>query len=137
MSYDDPAHWHGRAKEMRVLAEQMDECVSKQMMRRIAEDYECLARTAEQRAKRFPSNPLRKTPVVPAEVRQFTPRKNPVGVPPASILDVKIPSFLKRGPATAEEVGARPGNAESAEREGAEHEQQGRSGRELIGPEHQ
>jgi len=105
MSYDDPTHWHERAKEMRVLAEQMDECVSKQMMRRMAEDYECLALAAEQRAKRFPANPVPKTPAVPAEMRRFTSRKNRACAPP-SIFDLEIPSFLKRGPATAKELGA-------------------------------
>ena len=45
--------------------------------------------------------------VVPAEVRRFGPSKNSVGAPPpGKIPDLEIPSFLKRGPATAEEVGA-------------------------------
>jgi hypothetical protein len=93
-SYNDPTHWRDRAKQMRVLAEQMHGSVSKQMMRRIAEDYERLARTAE--AKGF----------VPAEARLFAHRKNRGGARLARIADLEIPSFLKRGPATAEEVRA-------------------------------
>jgi len=43
MSYNDRMHWRGRAEELRGLAEQMLESVSKQLMRKIAENYECLA----------------------------------------------------------------------------------------------
>jgi hypothetical protein len=75
MSYDDSAHWHGRAKEMLARAEQMDECVTKHVLRRVADAYECLARKAEQQAKRFPPNSVSKTPL-PAEARQFAPRKD-------------------------------------------------------------
>jgi hypothetical protein len=114
MAYSDPAHWHERAKEMRVLAEQMDECVSKQMVHRIAEDYERLAQTAEQRVKDAPPLPVARiaikttinTVVVPAEARRFAPRRKLVGTPPRIVPDLQIPGFLKRGPATAEEVGA-------------------------------
>jgi hypothetical protein len=122
MAYSDPAHWRGRAKEMRVLAEQMDECVSKQMVHRIAEDYERLAQTAEQRVKDAPPPPVAKTAaktaikttintvVVPAEARRFAPRRKLVGTPPRLVPDLQIPGFLKRGPATAEEVGAPVGS---------------------------
>src|SRR5215510_13746760 len=67
MSYDDSAHWHSRAKEMLARAEQMDECVTKQVLRRAADAYERLARTAEQRAKRSPPNPVSPAVVLPAE----------------------------------------------------------------------
>src|SRR5260370_32746474 len=100
MSYDDPTHWLGRAKEVRALAERMGEGVSKQMMRRIAEDYERLARTAEQRAKRLPLNPVSKTAVVPAEARPVAPRKNRVGALPARTPYLEIPAFLRPRPAT-------------------------------------
>jgi hypothetical protein len=101
MSYCDPTHWRRRAEEMRVLAEQMSGSVSKHMMHRIAKDYERLALTAEQRTKRSAGN----TAVVPAEVRQFGHRKGHLASPPARIPDLEVPRFLKRGPATAEEVG--------------------------------
>jgi hypothetical protein len=52
----------------------------------------------EQRAKRFPPKPVSKTPIVPADVRQFAPRKARVGALPARALSIEIPSFLKRGP---------------------------------------
>ena len=42
-------HWHDRANEMRALAEQANDEVSKKMMLRIAEDYEKLASRAELR----------------------------------------------------------------------------------------
>ncbi len=48
---DDPAHWRKRAKEARTLADQMNDAQSKQTMMRIAEDYERLARRAEERAR--------------------------------------------------------------------------------------
>jgi hypothetical protein len=113
MSYDDSAHWHGRAKEMLARAEQMDECVTKQVLRRAADAYESLARTAEQREKRFPPNPVSRTPVLPAEARQFAPRKDRMGTlqtrtPSMGALQARapgidIPSFLRRGP-RAEEI---------------------------------
>jgi len=165
MSYDDSAHWHGRAKEVLARAEQMNECVTKHVLRRVADAYEglaqeaekqakqfppnlvgktlavptearqfaprkdrlvaraeqmdecateqvlrrvtdaceCLARTAEQRAKRFPPNPVSKTPVVPAEARQFAPGKGRLGAPQARVPSVEIPRFLKRGPRMEED----------------------------------
>jgi len=48
---DDPAHWRKRVKEARTLADQMNDAQSKQTMMRIAEDYERLARRAEERAR--------------------------------------------------------------------------------------
>jgi hypothetical protein len=94
MSYDDSTHWRARAEQMRALAEEMRGEISKHLMHRIAEDYEHFARTVEHRPNRFP-------PVVPAEVRQFASRKNSFGAPP-KIVDLELPSFLKRGPATAD-----------------------------------
>jgi hypothetical protein len=75
MSYDDSAHWHCRAQEMLARAEQMNECVTKQVLRRVANAYERLARTAEEQAKQAPPSPL-STPLKPAEARQFPPRKD-------------------------------------------------------------
>jgi len=75
MSCDDSVHWHGRAKEMLARAEQMNECVAKHVLRRLADAYEGLARKAEKQVKRFPPNPVSKTPL-PAEVRQSSTRKD-------------------------------------------------------------
>ena len=52
----DPAHWRQRAEQARTIAEQMNDPEAKRMMLRIAEDYEKLAKRAEERtAKRPPS----------------------------------------------------------------------------------
>jgi len=102
MSYNDPTHWRCRAEDIRALAERMKDGISKHMMGRIAEDYERLARTAEQRANVFPRSPE----VVPANLRLFAYRRNPASAQLAEFSNLDIPSFLKRGPATAEEVGA-------------------------------
>ena len=100
MSCDPSAHWRTRAVEMRALAETMSDGISKQLMHRIAVDYERLAQTVEHRPNRF----LPILAVVPTEVRQFAPRKNSIAAP-ARYLDLELPSFLKRGPATAAELG--------------------------------
>jgi len=104
MSYNDPTHWRVRAKQMRVQAEQMNESVSKQLMRKIADDYDHLARTAERRAKDSPSKPFPNLEVLPVEVRLFARRK--LGKPVDRTSGSEIPGFLKRGPASAKEVGA-------------------------------
>ena len=48
---NDPEHWCKRAEEMRTLAEEVKDPQSKQMMLRIAEDYERLAKRADERAR--------------------------------------------------------------------------------------
>jgi hypothetical protein len=53
---NDPGHWRRRAKEMRALADDMKDEKSKQRMFRIADDYERLAKRAEERAKRPPQS---------------------------------------------------------------------------------
>jgi hypothetical protein len=47
--FNDPSHWHQRAEESRVLAEQMSDETAKKMMLRIADDYEMLAARASVR----------------------------------------------------------------------------------------
>jgi hypothetical protein len=98
MSYDDSTHWRTRAEEMRALAGQVSGGISWHVMHRIADDYERFARMVEHRPNRFLAMP----PVVPAEVKRFAPCKNSFVAPET---DVEIPGFLKRGPATADEVG--------------------------------
>jgi hypothetical protein len=46
-----PAHWHSRAEEARMLAEDMDDPHCHKMMLQIAIDYDHLARLAQQRAE--------------------------------------------------------------------------------------
>jgi len=100
MNCDVSTHWRARAEQMRALAEEMRGGISRYLMHRIADDYERFARTVEHRPSRFLPIP----PVVPAEARRFAPRKNSFGAP--RIIDLELPSFLKRGPATADELGA-------------------------------
>ena len=49
-SINDPKHWLDRAKEARALAEQMDDPEVKGTMLKNADDYERLAKRAEERA---------------------------------------------------------------------------------------
>ena len=88
-----------RKDRLVARAEQMDERATEQVLRRVVDACECLTRTAQQRARRFSPNPVSKAPL-PAEGRQFAPRKDRVGTLPARALNVEIPSFLKRGPRT-------------------------------------
>jgi hypothetical protein len=48
---NDPRHWRERAEKARAHAEQMSDPEARQTMLEIAEDYEKLARRAEQRLK--------------------------------------------------------------------------------------
>ena len=46
---NEPDHWRARAEEARMLANQMNDSESRDAMLRIAEDYERLAKRAEDR----------------------------------------------------------------------------------------
>ena len=48
---NDPKHWRDRAEEMRTLAEAMKDQISREMVLRIAQDYEKLAQRAAERSK--------------------------------------------------------------------------------------
>ena len=48
---NDPKHWRERAEEARVHAEQLTDPESKKTMLTIAEDYEKLAKRAEERLR--------------------------------------------------------------------------------------
>jgi hypothetical protein len=55
-SFNDPKHWRDRAEEARAHAEQMTDRDAKQTMREIAEQYEMLAKRAEERLKSSPQS---------------------------------------------------------------------------------
>lgn len=47
--FNDPRHWRERAEETRVVAEKMHDIGAREMMLRVADDYEGLARRALER----------------------------------------------------------------------------------------
>jgi len=53
---NDPQHWRFRAEEIRTLAEDMKDLVAREMMHRIAGDYDKLAKRAEERLRSENSN---------------------------------------------------------------------------------
>jgi hypothetical protein len=48
---NDAKHWRGRAREMRALAEEMNDLKLLSIMLGVADDYDTLADRAEERAK--------------------------------------------------------------------------------------
>ena len=53
---NDPEHWRQRAEEMRTLADGISDEEARATMLKIAEDYERLAKRAEQRARGLPQS---------------------------------------------------------------------------------
>ena len=47
---NDPKHWRYRAEEARALAEKLTDPEAKQLMLKVAADYEQLAKRAEERS---------------------------------------------------------------------------------------
>src|SRR5262245_30447745 len=90
MSRDDSVHWFARAEEMRGFAETAKGGISRQLMLRIAEDYERFARAIAQRPNRFPPPPA----AVPAAVRLYGRRNNATGASPRGTPEMAIPRFL-------------------------------------------
>jgi hypothetical protein len=97
MSRDDSSIWRARAEEMRRLVDKAEGRISKELLLRIAEDYELFAQSIEQRPDRF----LPPEEAVPAEVRRFGQRKASVGAPP--LIPDAVPEFLRRARSTAQE----------------------------------
>jgi len=52
---DDPKHWRDRAEEVRSLADQMSDPQTRRMLVSVADDYEKLAKRAEQRRVKTPT----------------------------------------------------------------------------------
>jgi hypothetical protein len=50
--YNDPRHWRERGEEMRRIAEGIDDAKSRQIMLKIADEYDKLAARAENRSNR-------------------------------------------------------------------------------------
>ena len=50
---NDPQYWRTQAKEMAALASGMKDKLARHAMRKIASDYELLARRADERLARF------------------------------------------------------------------------------------
>jgi hypothetical protein len=50
-SFDNPDHWRKRAQEMRTIAEHLRDLVARATMLEIADQYDHLARRAEERLR--------------------------------------------------------------------------------------
>lgn len=95
MSLDDSKVWRVRAAQMRALVDTAQGRISKELLLRIAEDYELFAQSIEQRPDRFLPSP----DLVPAEVKQYGQRVKPLVAAPSVAPDgdlPEIPQFLRR-----------------------------------------
>jgi hypothetical protein len=90
MSREESAFWRARAEQLRAVAKTMEEGIAREVVYRIAEDYELFAQSIEQRPNRF----LPPEEVVPPEVEQYGGRKRSPGAAPPLVPE-DIPKFLK------------------------------------------
>lgn len=102
MSRNDSKVWRVRAAQMRALVDKAEGRISKELLLRIAEDYELFAQSIEQRPDRFLPSP----DLVPAEVRQYGHRIKSLGAAPSVIPDAdvgQVPDFLRQRRTPADE----------------------------------
>jgi hypothetical protein len=91
MSREESAFWRARAEQLRAVAKTMEEGIAREVVYRIAEDYEMFAQSIEQRPNRF----VPPEEIVPPEVEQYGGRKGSPGAPPPLVPE-DIPTLLKR-----------------------------------------
>src|SRR5262249_12456262 len=72
---NDPKHWRERAQEARVHPEQITDPESKKAMLRIAEDYEKLAKRAEERLRNSEEALRISTRLSPSRLRHNEPHR--------------------------------------------------------------
>jgi hypothetical protein len=95
MSREDSALWRGRAEQLRALGETMEAGIARQVVFRIAEDYELFAQSIEQRPNRF----LPPEGVDPLEVKQDGDHTRTAEQDASLVPDQDLPDLVKPRPA--------------------------------------